>query len=453
MSRWFQGWPGDAARYLVRKLVRLYYPSIEITHRDRLPAAGPVLVVANHPNSMLDPVLVGITLQRPVHFLAKAPLFHIPVFGQIMHALGMLPAYRACDDARQMKRNLASLSLAAARLTQSEAVGIFPEGKSHDLPKVDQVKSGAARIALEAWEKGTRNLVILPLGLNYQRKDQFASAVWIEAGEPIRLDNWLDSQPSEERIRVKALTSEIDRRLKAVSIHLNLDSLEPVLNDLEWLHPPPPDRVHNPIARLQHRRRIAAAMNYFLETDPPRAQAVANAIERHRKNLLAEGIPIHSQVLLRRGPDLVLGVAGRALGLLAGFLVILPATLHHLAPFFLTRLLARFLQTKGRSTRALARLGSGLPIYGAWYGMVWWWISRLLGPGAAWLWTLAMPFLGLLALRYWYFIRSTGRFWIRECLLLFQPATLRRLKEERDRLNLGALAEEYRRQHPESPTY
>jgi 1-acyl-sn-glycerol-3-phosphate acyltransferase len=81
-------------RAAVRRLVRIYYPKIEISQRERIPSSGPVLLVANHANSLIDPVILGIAASRPVHFLAKAPLFEIPVFGTALRALGMVPAYQ-----------------------------------------------------------------------------------------------------------------------------------------------------------------------------------------------------------------------------------------------------------------------------------------------------------------------------------------------------------------------
>src|SRR5262245_19733866 len=123
---------GHFARWIVRRLIRLYYPKIEVTGRNHIPDNGPVLLVANHANSLIDPVIVGIAAQRPVRFFAKAPLFDTPVLGPVMRALGMLPAFRGQDDGSQVRRNLESLNVAAQALARGDAVGIFPEGKSHE---------------------------------------------------------------------------------------------------------------------------------------------------------------------------------------------------------------------------------------------------------------------------------------------------------------------------------
>jgi len=167
---------GQLARRAVRLLVQLYYPIVEVTGRERIPASGAVLFCANHPNSMLDPAIVGLVAKRPVHFFAKAPLFDVPVFGAVMRALGMVPAYRGADDRSQVKQNLASLEAGAAWLARGEAVGIFPEGKSHDLARVEQVRTGASRLALQAAQSGVA-VTLVPLGLNYERKERFRSAV------------------------------------------------------------------------------------------------------------------------------------------------------------------------------------------------------------------------------------------------------------------------------------
>ncbi|MFN7141172.1 MAG: 1-acyl-sn-glycerol-3-phosphate acyltransferase, partial [Limisphaerales bacterium] len=157
---------GLIARGFARGCVRFYYRKIEITGRENIPADGPILFVANPANSLMDPVVIGITAGRPVHFLAKAPLFQVPLFGRLLRALGMLPAYRGSDDPSRVGGNVKSLGEAAAYLQQSECVGIFPEGKSHDALRVDKVRSGAARIALQAIQQGAADLKIVPLGIN-----------------------------------------------------------------------------------------------------------------------------------------------------------------------------------------------------------------------------------------------------------------------------------------------
>src|SRR5205085_7226504 len=134
--------------------------------RDLIPRTGPVLLVANHPNSLIDPVLLGLAARRPVQLLAKAPLFDVPVFGAVLRALGMVPAYRGSDDAKQVAKNVESLAAAARQLAAGGVMGIFPEGKSHDATQLALVRSGAARLAMQAVALSAPGLKVVPVGIN-----------------------------------------------------------------------------------------------------------------------------------------------------------------------------------------------------------------------------------------------------------------------------------------------
>jgi glycerol-3-phosphate O-acyltransferase / dihydroxyacetone phosphate acyltransferase len=432
-------------RQMVRGLVRIYYPRIEVTGREAIPRDQPVLFVANHPNALMDPVIVGIAARRPVHFLAKAPLFEVPVFGKLMHALGMLPAYRAVDDAKQVGRNVESLAKAAKCLAVREAVGIFPEGKSHDLFKVDQVKTGAARIAVQAVAEGASGLVIVPLGLNYEQKDRLFTSVWVRVGEPLEAAGWLKQHEDDERKVVRALTAEIDQRLRQVVIHLNESKWEPFLHDLEVLRPPPKTHADQPAAPLRQRKRIADAMNYFLETDRPSAEALAARIERHHENLTTIGMSIRSPMLRMRGAFLVARMKGEILLLLIGLVPALAGTVHHLMPFLMTRAVARLFQTPGRSSVALARLLTGLPLYAAWYALAGWWLSQHWPLWGVISWLAAMPVCGIIALHYWPRARGGFRHWLQQAHMWLRPEQLRLLREEQLQIRheLRGLAERY----------
>jgi 1-acyl-sn-glycerol-3-phosphate acyltransferase len=444
---------GRLARITVRGLARVYYPAIEISGGEHLPADGPLLLAANHQNSLMDPVMVGLVARRPVRFLAKAPLFQIPIFGHLLHALGMLPAYRRADDPTQTGRNRESLSLAAAQLCRGEAVGIFPEGKSHDALRLEPVKTGAARMAIQAAREGAVDLKLVPIGLNYQRKEQFRSAVWIRVGEPIDVNAWLAERPGDDRQLGRELSAELDGRLKELVVHLDEMSWEPLLDELEVLLPPPRECARNPFAWLRQRKRLADAMNHFLRAEPARAEVIAGLLRHGRARLADAGLTARSSVLRLRGWRLTLRLAGEAALMDLGFIVVLIGTVHHLLPFLLTRLIARRVQAPGRSTAALARFGLGIPIYAAWYAFHAWWISSYFLPWVAWVWLLPMPGAGLLALSYWRRVKRTSPAWWRNLVIALQPGRLGILRAEHARLHelLQEMAGEYAKARPAEP--
>lgn len=106
--------------------VRLFY-RFEV-QGSAPPGSGPLLLLANHPNSLVDPALVTAAAGRPVRFLAKAPLFTHPLVGWLVRASGAIPVYRRSDDPSLAPRNQEMFAAVFAGLSQGAAIGIFPKG-------------------------------------------------------------------------------------------------------------------------------------------------------------------------------------------------------------------------------------------------------------------------------------------------------------------------------------
>ena len=60
---------------------------------EHLPKQGGALLLINH-QSYLDPLLVGLPLQRPVSYLARDSLFRVPVIGWILRNTYVMPINR-----------------------------------------------------------------------------------------------------------------------------------------------------------------------------------------------------------------------------------------------------------------------------------------------------------------------------------------------------------------------
>ena len=389
---------GSFARSLVRSLVRVYYPRIEVTGADKIPQSGPVLLAANHPNSLIDPVLLGLAARRPVRLLAKAPLFDIPFFGKVLRALGMVPAYRGTDDKAQVKKNLESLAAAADQLASGHVMGIFPEGKSHDENRLALVRSGAARLALQALTAGAQGLKIVPVGLHYEQKERFRSAVWIKVGEPVDAAEWLAKNEGDEHLAMRTLTTELNARLKSVVLHLDEEGWQPLLEELEALLPAAGFKRRDALNGLRRQQAAVDAINHFHRTDRPRAETVAVRVRAHGEALRAAGLPRGEAALSLRGARLAGSFALTAVKLVAGALAGVFGVLTHLLPYVLVRLLGKLLPAPGRMTLALNRLLVGVPIYAAWYGLAAWWLNDYFLKWVVITWLVLMPVSGLVAL-------------------------------------------------------
>lgn len=204
-------------RAVVALCLRLFY-RVKV-NAPALEPDGPVLFVGNHPNGLIDPALVFILTRRKVTFLAKAPLFRMPVIGWLLKGLDALPVYRKQDDPAKMGGNEGTLDAAKGALVQGRAITIFPEGKSHSEPGLAELKTGAARIALSAAKAGAP-VRIVPVGLTYAEKHVFRSEVLIDVGPAIEVQAFLPADAAAEPDSVRALTERIASGLRAVTLNL-----------------------------------------------------------------------------------------------------------------------------------------------------------------------------------------------------------------------------------------
>ena len=203
---------------LVRLALRIYFQRIEVTGLEHVPRDRPVIFVLNHPNALVDPVFLLCLAPRRVSFLAKEPLFRMPVIGYLVKALDSLPVYRRQDEGQDVTKNQETFVAARQLLANGGTIAICPEGVSHDEPGLRPIKTGAARIALAAVASDeVKDLKIVPAGLYYTSKTSFRSSALLYFGTPLTVTPVkLESDGSPPRDVVRQLSTEIERALREV---------------------------------------------------------------------------------------------------------------------------------------------------------------------------------------------------------------------------------------------
>ncbi|MBX7172471.1 MAG: 1-acyl-sn-glycerol-3-phosphate acyltransferase [Pyrinomonadaceae bacterium] len=235
--------------------LRLFFRRIETAGVEKVPNKDGIIFVLNHPNGLIDPALVYVSLSRRVSFLAKSTLFSIPVAGWLLRKLEVLPLYRRIDADGDTSKNLRTFEICRELLNQNRCIAIFPEGISHNETKLQPMKSGAARIALGSLgvgkEVGSKelgveegeeeadhrplitdhSLKIMAVGLFYTSKTTFRSEALIRYGEIFEVEQIeLDEDGEPPRKAVKDLTKKIENALQDVTLNLeNQNELEAIL--------------------------------------------------------------------------------------------------------------------------------------------------------------------------------------------------------------------------------
>ena len=196
--------------------VRLFFKSIEIEGQENIPKKGPLILVANHPNTLLDPVLVGVITKQQVGYVAMASLFNNPILARILTFLHVLPVVRKQDlKPGEKADNLTTFRKAHDYLRKGSTLAIFPEGASFYEMKLQELKTGTARIALsfEKSENYKGNLRIVPIAMDYSDSIQFRSSIKISVNPPILVSKYAEKFDQNESAAVHELTDEIRENL------------------------------------------------------------------------------------------------------------------------------------------------------------------------------------------------------------------------------------------------
>jgi 1-acyl-sn-glycerol-3-phosphate acyltransferase len=261
--------------------VRSYY-RISVAG-GRLPAEGPVLLVANHNNSLVDPALVAATAGRNVRFLAKAPLFSHPLIGWLVRGVGSVPVYRQQDDPTLLAQNLDSFRDVHRVLAGGDVVGIFPEGISHSASRLAPLKTGAARMAIGAASQLQHDFPIIAVGLVFRDRDAFRSEAHVIIGEPFAWNDLV--RDVNDRTTVRALTERIEQAMRRVSVNLEQWEDEALVRTAEEVWRAEFGAENTPAAEVERLRVITEALRELREGQEHPWRATAIELRAHGRAL------------------------------------------------------------------------------------------------------------------------------------------------------------------------
>lgn len=386
----------DILKPVVAVALRWYYRRVSVTGLERIPREGPVFLAVNHPNALVDALVVGVVTPRRVGFTAKATIFANPLVARFLTRAGVIPLRRAADEAKRgndaagdPSRNAASFDAVAQALAQGSAIVIFPEGKSHDDPRLAPLRTGLARMAIHAAQQfGVRGIRIVPVGLLFERKEIPRSRVLMQVGEPIDVDAMLAAS-----VQVQTLTEVVADRLQAVTLNFesteDAERLQMVGSTLAALLSPAPaiGDDDTPLGdTLAVVRRLERAQRLMLERQDVALEARASAFEvrvrAFRARLDALRLDVHD-VAINAGTTQGIRFAVREL-LLAGVMAPVGAwgRLTHALPIQLTRFLA-LRNVTSRDEPAMNTLVLGLVLVLLAYAVETAVVGWLLGPWVA----------------------------------------------------------------------
>ncbi|HVO30581.1 MAG TPA: 1-acyl-sn-glycerol-3-phosphate acyltransferase [bacterium] len=347
-------------RALIRFVLGIWFRSVEIVGAQNSPRAGPLLVVANHENGLLDPMLVAGYLPLAPRFLGKSTLWKIPVLWPFLVAARVLPVQRKQDqgEGADMSKNAEMFQKVADALNAGAVISLFPEGESHNEPGMLPLKTGAARMCLS----GPVETKFLPVGIAFENKHRFRGRALLVVGEvfdpaPLRTPG------ADPRAVSHAITDAVAAALKKVTINLPTWEDRKLLERAVEISRADDESLE---ARVRHLKNFAEAWEALRVSHPEEVARLRAQVARYDRELRLLRMS-DEDVRARYRP---ISVANWTLRFVRLFLLRLPmgvlGAVLHAIPYQIPRAIAKA-KAEEADQPASYKLMAGFVIYPVWW--------------------------------------------------------------------------------------
>jgi 1-acyl-sn-glycerol-3-phosphate acyltransferase len=206
-------------RLWARTALRVFYGRTEVTADRPVPQDRPTILAANHTNALADVAVLVANAPRFPRFLAASSWWDRAAARVLFRLGGVLPVERAHERSGSAP-NTSTFEACRAALARGEHIAIFPEGELNVGTGLLPIRTGAARIGVDAAiDGGVPGVSIVPVALAYEDPGRFRSGLHIHFGEPIELADWADECRVDPVRAVRTITELLGTRLADAADH------------------------------------------------------------------------------------------------------------------------------------------------------------------------------------------------------------------------------------------
>ncbi|HEX5003238.1 MAG TPA: 1-acyl-sn-glycerol-3-phosphate acyltransferase [Bacteroidia bacterium] len=405
------------ARRIITIALHIFFRKIVVTGKEHIPAKGPVLLIANHPNTLIDPLIVASITQQQIGFVANATIYSVKFLTPVFRYFHVIPIYRKKDvKPGEQPDNKAAFIKCHEYLSGEGSLLIFPEGSSlHEL-KLREIKTGTARIALSFEEEHDfeGGLTILPIALDYSDAIQFRSMVSVTVEKQIRVADYKELYLKNNEEGVRKLTADIQHILARYVPQTSGKEMEDFLIKAHRFYTayaePGADLYRNTRRSLEVRKKLSDVLQYIHTHQPELYEEAKQKVQLFYSRLDAAHITsgLLTDTFLQKNKVLVCA------GYITTFVLLLPVYLIGLLtnglPYMLPSGIFNLFNLE-IEYRASAILGLGMVLYLTCYTaetlLFRHFITTEMVPTL--LWMALMPLSGFAAMFYWTELKRFAR--------------------------------------------
>ncbi len=433
-------WGYQSVRAFGRFWINRFFRQIQVLGKENI-LPGPVIFAINHPNNLIDTLVVAYAIERKIHYLATAQLFRNKITSLFLHNMGVIPVYRKQDDTSHGEKNLSMFQACYDILKAGGAIGIYPEGTTHSEPRIRKIKTGAARIALETENLYHPGVNLIPVGLNFSVRKSFRSEVIVSIGPPIPASKYLWKYQVATTETVDQLTNDLQKAIETQVIVIEEPELDRLVKQIEEIYKGELIRdlieirglKKEEIDRFQLSKRLIAGIHYFNEKNPDLIRRIQEEIQTYTGRL--KKIKVHDSLIqtLVNNPTSYRSFLLHVVLMIICFPPALYGAANHFLPYRISRIVSRKMAKK-ETDYATVRILSGIVLYSIFYIAQIYAVFRWFGLIAAIVYGITLPIAGAFA--YYYkekFLKMRDDFKLL-FIMITRKQLLQKLLEQRERL-------------------
>lgn len=214
--------------YLILKVLSLRYAYALFYKRLKAinnihPRFGSTIYISNHPNSFMDPMMIGFVNRPVVHFMTRSDVFKWWL-QPVLWASHMLPIFRQHDGEDTKTANQGSFDKVSRALARGQNILIFGEGFTDDTPilGLKPVKKGGVRMGFMALQSinWSKKIYLCALGVNYSDRNKRGSEVVLVSGNRICLNDYKEAFEANPNKTITELTKRIEKEMQECIIYV-----------------------------------------------------------------------------------------------------------------------------------------------------------------------------------------------------------------------------------------
>ena len=325
-----------ALKQIVKLALWIFFSKIIVNKKRELPSQGPLIIVVNHPNTFMDPLIVAALFKQQVGFLGNASIFVNKIVNAIFRYFNVIPVFRQKDvGSNEPIDNENSFSACAEYLTSGNALMIFPEGSSYHELKLRKIKTGTARIALTTEEKNDfkLGLKILPVGLYYSNPSRFRSKIHVNVDQAFDVSEFEEIYRQDKIKGVQELTERIRKVLDENVITTEDDEQEDLFLKLKRVYKNRLLSKSNSAQEFQLTKEMIKAIEYFKINNEASFNRIKSHVDSYTQILEEEGLSGSGQNTVYPKPKKILYSLLGFIYLIMGFPAYLLGVVQNYLPY------------------------------------------------------------------------------------------------------------------------